>query len=152
MTTMTASHKNFDKVTDLAPFRIRGTSRDRKGLAPLNLENTNSSGIPQSNTFSVTHQTNNNFTLEAIGRKGTAQSKSMAYGLGTDDQHSNLIGNAKAGLAKMDAANKLQQAHNESNYTMSPTKFLNMPKNPKRNFLQKSMKSINDPNMFSNKE
>jgi hypothetical protein len=82
---MSVSHKNFNKVTDPAPFRIRGTSRDRKGLAPLNLEKMKSSGIPQSNSFSVTNQANKNFTFDAIGSKGTAQSKYMAYVLGTDD-------------------------------------------------------------------
>jgi hypothetical protein len=112
----------------------------------------NSSGIPRSNTFSVNNTGNTNFTMDALGRKSTGQSSPQVYGLSMEDKHSNLIGNAKAGLAKMNATNKLQQAHNESNYTMSSVKFLNIPKNPKRTLLTKSMKSIADPNLFSKKD
>jgi hypothetical protein len=90
--------------------------------------------------------------MDALGRKSKGQSRPQAYCLTTEDKHSNLIGNSKAGLEKMNATNKLQQAHNESNNTMSTAKFVNIPKNLKRTFLNKSMKSIADPNLFSNKD
>lgn len=90
--------------------------------------------------------------MDALGRKSTGQSSPPVYGLSMDDKHSNLMGNAKAGLAKMNATNKLQQAHNENNYIMSTVKLLNIPKNPKRTFLNKSTKSIADPNLFSKKD
>jgi hypothetical protein len=112
----------------------------------------NSSRIPQSNIFSVNNLANNNFTMDALGRKSKGQSRPRAYCLTMEDKHSNIIGNAKAGLEKMNVTNKLQQAHNESNYTMSTAKFLNTPKNSKRTFLNKSMKSMADPKLFFNKD
>ena len=139
---------HLDKIKD-GPFRIRNNSHDRKGLKGLTLTQMSSTGIPGTNFKSTPSQGNNGFIPDPFMRKTTSQWKPQSYTLPMDNQYEDLVGNARAGLAKIDATKKLQQSHNEKMITTSPTKFLNVPKNVKRNFLQRGIKSMNELNIFS---